>query len=134
MKTLKQLMLVFLLLFGNITYAEDNKITDIPSGLIKWKKFPTLSFDNNMLGTTKDIIKIDLLITANETGEITSVNIIKSNATQRFNNYLIERIKKGSLEPYQENGVYYPFKVVQPFEFEPAPTIWDKAFWENLFK
>lgn len=133
MKIFKKILIVFILLqVGNIAFAEDIYIYHTDFAM--WKIVPKVDNQNEVFFATKDVVKVKVFITADETGAISSAEIKESNGTPQLNKYVLESVKKASFKPYQENGVYLPLRVVQPFEFHPYLTIWDKAFWQRLFK
>lgn len=84
---------------------------------IQWSRSPKVSF------TPKDLENQTRLITvyieADEKGKITNARITRSSGLPSLDEKALRAVKNAKFKPYMENGVAYPIKTEQPFEFNP---------------
>jgi TonB family C-terminal domain len=100
----------------NTNATEDNEIVNITPSMIRWKKFPQPYVENAFLhGYDREL---EILIEANEKGKIKKVKLVKSSGLAYVDIQFLLAVKKASFIPYQENGIYYPIRVLQPFKLE----------------
>lgn len=84
-------------------------------GGVSWLKAPKVNFAPGELKTSCSLV---LAIAANENGQITSAEAKNSSCGPAVNRKVAAAAKRGQLTKYIENGVAYPTKVEQPFDFQ----------------
>ncbi|HBO71749.1 MAG TPA: TonB-dependent receptor [Acinetobacter sp.] len=84
---------------------------------IQWSRSPKLSF------TPKDLENQTRLITvyieADETGRVTIARITRSSGLPTLDEKALRAVKGAKFKPYKEDGIAYPIRTEQPFEFNP---------------
>lgn len=56
----------------------------------------------------------------NISGKITAVKLLQSSGIKSLDLKLIIAVENARFSPYQENGVFYPVRFVQPFHLEAS--------------
>lgn len=80
---------------------------------IRWVRRPSIQFSNvELQGYDRTVI---VRFSANESGFITSAEIVKSSRLDEIDNKVITVINRSRLKPYQVNGISYPITAEQPF-------------------
>lgn len=130
MKTFKKLLFtLFLIICGN-AFAHEVSVKGLNT--LQWKNYPYLRYSNEILNN-QDVVNISILIEADEKGRVTSAHVVESSQNLDLDSMVVSAVKRASFYPYQENGIYYPIRAIQPFQLKPNnKTIWDKLF--NIFK
>ena len=84
---------------------------------IQWSRSPRVSF------TLKDLENQTRLITiyieADEKGKVTNARITRSSGLPSLDEKALRAVRSSKFKPYMENGIAYPIKTEQPFEFNP---------------
>ncbi|MFI8146493.1 TonB family protein [Acinetobacter sp. ABJ_C5_2] len=114
MKNLKIIFLSSIISLSFGTYASDY-IKELPPHL-NWKQLPKIDVQDKDLQGYDRIVEISA--DANESGVITSAKIIKSSGIEKLDKKILLAIKSASFNPYQENGIYYPIRFIQPLNLE----------------
>ena len=117
MKTLIKFILSFLFCFELNTYAQKpESFKDLQYQKVKWIKSPSISISNDELqGYDRNIV---IAAETNISGKITAVKLIQSSGIRSLDLKLINAVENARFSPYQENGVFYPVRFVQPFELQ----------------
>ncbi|QER40621.1 TonB family protein [Acinetobacter suaedae] len=93
------------------------KTVSIGGAGIQWSRSPKISF------TPKDLENQTRLITvyieADEKGRVTTARITRSSGLPNLDEKALRAVRNAKFKPYMENGVAYPIKTEQPFEFNP---------------
>lgn len=83
---------------------------------IRWKNRPKVYLDFiNLQGHDREV---EILAETNKKGKVKRVKLIKSSGLYALDVQCLLAMKKASFIPYQENGIYYPIRVLQPFSIE----------------
>lgn len=84
---------------------------------VQWSRSPRLSV------TAKDLEDQSrsamVLIEADEKGRITNARITRSSGLPSLDDKILRAVKSAKFKPYMENGVAYPIRAEQPFDFSP---------------
>ncbi|MEB3753369.1 TonB family protein [Acinetobacter sp. MD2(2019)] len=95
------------------SYAAEPSIANLTQNQVKWLRKPYVNINNKiLLGYDRTA---QILFETSPNGQITDAKIIKSSGLDKVDNILLKAIKSAKLSPYQENGVYYPVRAMQPF-------------------
>lgn len=92
------------------------KYVDFDNDGVQWKKQPVVSFDNSELRNANRSLLLQ--IEANEKGEITAVKVLQSSGIAFVDAKVSRAVRAAKLKPYLENGVAYPVKAKQLFNFK----------------
>lgn len=84
---------------------------------IQWSRSPKVSFTPKDLENQTRLISV--YIEADEKGKITNVRITRSSGLPNIDEKTLRAIRSSKFKPYMENGIAYPIKTEQPFEFNP---------------
>ena len=84
-------------------------------GGVSWLKAPSVRFSP---GELKSSCSMVVAISANENGKVIAVNAKNSSCGAAVDRKVTAAVKRGQLTKYIENGVAYPTKVEQPFDFQ----------------
>ena len=84
-------------------------------GGVSWLKAPKVNFAPGELKTSCSLV---IAISANESGKVISAEAKNSSCGPAVNRKVAAAAKRGQLTKYIENGVAYPTKVEQPFDFQ----------------
>ena len=84
---------------------------------IQWSRSPKVSFTPKDLENQTRLISV--YIEADEKGKITDVRITRSSGLPNIDEKTLRAIRSSKFKPYMENGIAYPIKTEQPFEFNP---------------
>lgn len=84
---------------------------------IQWNRSPKVSFTPKDLENQTRLISV--YIEADEKGKITNVRITRSSGLPNIDEKTLRAIRSSKFKPYMENGIAYPIKTEQPFEFNP---------------
>lgn len=119
MKTLIKFILSFLFCFELNTYAQKpESFKDLQYQKVEWIKSPSISISNDELqGYDRNIV---IAAETNISGKITAVKLIQSSGIRSLDLKLINAVENARFSPYQENGVFYPVRFVQPFELQAS--------------
>ncbi|MCG5790305.1 energy transducer TonB family protein [Acinetobacter baumannii] len=117
---MKNLITIFLCSFFILpfcAYANDSKdnVKEMPPNL-KWKQLPKINMKDEDLQGYDRVIMISA--DANERGVITSAKVMKSSGIEKLDIKVLIAIKNASFYPYQENGIYYPIRFMQPLDLK----------------
>lgn len=117
MKILIKFILSFLFCFELNTYAQKpESFKDLQYQKVKWIKSPSISISNNELqGYDRNIV---IAAETNISGKITAVKLLQSSGIRSLDLKLINAVENARFSPYQENGIFYPVRFVQPFELQ----------------
>ncbi|RLL49231.1 TonB-dependent receptor [Acinetobacter cumulans] len=84
-------------------------------GGVSWLRAPKVSFEG---GELKDSCSLVVAISANEQGKVISADAKNSSCSPAVNRKVTAAVKRAQLTKYVENGVAYPTRVEQPFDFQ----------------
>jgi protein TonB len=84
---------------------------------IQWSRSPKVSFTPKDLENQTRLISV--YIEADEKGKITNARITRSSGLPNIDEKTLRAIRSSKFKPYMENGIAYPIKTEQPFEFNP---------------
>ncbi len=84
---------------------------------IQWSRSPKVSFTPKDLENQTRLISV--YIEADAKGKITNVRITRSSGLPNIDEKTLRAIRSSKFKPYMENGIAYPIKTEQPFEFNP---------------
>ncbi|MEB3767637.1 TonB family protein [Acinetobacter sp. MD2] len=99
--------------FSFQSYAAEPSIANLTQNQVKWLRSPHVNINDKMLLGYDRSAQIQFETSPN--GQITDAKIIKSSGLDQIDNILLKAIKSAKLSPYQENGIYYPVRAIQPF-------------------
>ncbi|MDS7931123.1 TonB family protein [Acinetobacter sp. V102_4] len=119
MKILIKFILSFLFCFALNVYAQNTTNTkELPYQKIKWIQPPSIMISNNDLqGYDRNVV---IAAETNIGGNITAVKLLQSSGIKSLDLKLIIAVENARFSPYQENGVFYPVRFVQPFHLEAS--------------
>uniref|UniRef100_UPI00300A861D energy transducer TonB n=1 Tax=Acinetobacter calcoaceticus TaxID=471 RepID=UPI00300A861D len=119
MKNLIKFILSFVLSFALNTYAQDaGSFKELPHQNVKWLQSPSSRISNDELqGYDRNVV---IAAEANKSGKITAVKLMQSSGIKSIDLKLITAVENARFTPYQENGVFYPVRFVQPFGLEAS--------------
>lgn len=93
------------------------KRVSISGSGIQWSRSPRVTV------TSKDLENqtrsVGIYIEADEKGKVTVARVTKSSGLQNLDDKVLRAVRGAKFKPYMENGVAYPIKTEQPFEFNP---------------
>ena len=84
---------------------------------IQWSRSPKVSFTPRDLENQTRLITV--YIEADEKGRVTTARITRSSGLPNLDEKALRAVRNAKFKPYMENGVAYPIKTEQPFEFNP---------------
>ncbi|WP_256414396.1 energy transducer TonB [Acinetobacter sp. 5862] len=84
---------------------------------IQWSRSPRVSFTPKDLENQTRLITI--YIEADEKGKVTNARITRSSGLPSLDEKALRAVRSSKFKPYMENGIAYPIKTEQPFEFNP---------------
>lgn len=119
MKILIKFILSFLFCFALNVYAQNTTNTkELPYQKVKWIQPPSIRISNNDLqGYDRNVV---IAAETNIGGKITAVKLLQSSGIKSLDLKLITAVENARFSPYQENGVFYPVRFVQPFHLEAS--------------
>jgi len=119
MKILIKFILSFLFCFALNVYAQNTTNTkELPYQKVKWIQPPSISISNDELqGYDRNVV---IAAETNISGKITAVKLLQSSGIKSLDLKLITAVENARFSPYQENGVFYPVRFVQPFHLEAS--------------
>lgn len=119
MKILIKFILSFLFCFALNVYAQNTTNTkELPYQKVKWIQPPSIRISNNDLqGYDRNVV---IVAETNIRGKITAVKLLQSSGIKSLDLKLITAVENARFSPYQENGVFYPVRFVQPFHLEAS--------------
>ncbi len=119
MKILIKFILSFLFCFALNVYAQNTTNTkELPYQKVKWIQPSSIRISNNDLqGYDRNVV---IAAETNIRGKITAVKLLQSSGIKSLDLKLITAVENARFSPYQENGVFYPVRFVQPFHLEAA--------------
>jgi Gram-negative bacterial tonB protein. len=130
MKILIKFILSFLFYFALNTYAQEaGNFRELQYQKVKWIQPPSIRISNDELqGYDRNVV---IAAETNISGKITAIKLMQSSGINSIDLKLITAVENARFSPYQENGVFYPVRFVQPFhlkasrepEFEVYPEI-----------
>lgn len=117
MKILIKSILSFLFYFALNTYAQEaGNFRELRYQKVKWIQPPSISISNDELqGYDRNVV---IAAETNISGKITAVKLLQSSGIKSLDLKLITAVENARFSPYQENGVFYPVRFVQPFHLE----------------
>ena len=84
---------------------------------IQWSRSPRLSFTARELENKTRLVSV--YIEADEKGKVTTARITNSTGITELDERVLRAVRSGKFKPYMENGIAYPIRTEQPFEFNP---------------
>lgn len=119
MKILIKFILSFLFYFALNTYAQEaGNFRELQYQKVKWIQPPSISISNDELqGYDRNVV---IAAETNIGGKITAVKLLQSSGIKSLDLKLITAVENARFSPYQENGVFYPVRFVQPFHLEAS--------------
>lgn len=119
MKILIKFILSFLFYFALNTYAQEaGNFRELRYQKVKWIQPPSISISNDELqGYDRNVV---IAAETNISGKITAVKLLQSSGIKSLDLKLITAVENARFSPYQENGVFYPVRFVQPFHLEAS--------------
>jgi len=84
-------------------------------GGVSWLRAPKVSMT---AGELKDSCSLVVDISANEQGKVVSAVVRNSSCSPSINRKVESAVRRAQLTKYVENGVAYPTRVQQPFDFQ----------------
>ena len=84
-------------------------------GGVSWLKQPNIRFSP---GELKSSCSLNVSISADENGQVVSATARNSSCGAAVDRKVTAAVKRAKLTKYVENGVAYPTKVEQPFDFQ----------------
>ena len=119
MKILIKFILSFLFCFALNTYAQEaGNFRELQYQKVKWIQPPSISISNDELqGYDRNVV---IAAETNIGGKITAVKLLQSIGIKSLDLKLITAVENARFSPYQENGVFYPVRFVQPFHLEAS--------------
>lgn len=84
---------------------------------IQWSRSPRVTVSSKDL--ENQTCSISIYIEADEKGKVTVARVTKSSGLQNLDEKVLRAVRGAKFKPYMENGVAYPIKTEQPFEFNP---------------
>lgn len=105
--------------FALNVYAQNTTNTkELPYQKVKWIQPPSIRISNNDLqGYDRNVV---IAAETNIGGKITAVKLLQSSGIKSLDLKLITGVENARFSPYQENGVFYPVRFVQPFHLEAS--------------
>lgn len=98
-----------------VTTAPVVKDVQFGANGVQWRREPRISIDESELrGVSRMVL---LMIEADEKGDITAVKILQSSGIASLDAKVMRAVRSAKLKPYMENGLAYPVKAKQPFQF-----------------
>ena len=92
-------------------------VSSIGGAGIQWSRSPKVSFTPRDLENQTRLITV--YIEADEKGRVTTARITRSSGLPNLDEKALRAVRNAKFKPYMENGVAYPIKTEQPFEFNP---------------
>lgn len=119
MKILIKFILSFLFYFALNSYAQEARnFRELRYQKVKWIQPPSISISNDELqGYDRNVV---IAAETNISGKITAVKLLQSSGIKSLDLKLITAVENARFSPYQENGVFYPVRFVQPFHLEAS--------------
>ncbi|MGU3310471.1 energy transducer TonB [Acinetobacter sp. M5A5_2a] len=119
MKILIKFILSFLFYFALNTYAQEaENFRELQYQKVKWIQPPSISISNDELqGYDRNVV---IAAETNISGKITAIKLMQSSGINSIDLKLITAVENARFSPYQENGVFYPVRFVQPFHLEAS--------------
>lgn len=119
MEILIKFILSFLFYFALNTYAQEaGNFRELQYQKVKWIQPPSISISNDELqGYDRNVV---IAAETNISGKITAVKLLQSSGIKSLDLKLITAVENARFSPYQENGVFYPVRFVQPFHLEAS--------------
>lgn len=119
MKILIKFILSFLFYFALNTYAQEaGNFRELRYQKVKWIQPPSISISNDELqGYDRNVV---IAAETNISGKITAIKLMQSSGINSIDLKLITAVENARFSPYQENGVFYPVRFVQPFHLEAS--------------
>lgn len=111
----KTLISLFFCLSFTANAQDVQTIKEQPKG-VKWQRAPIIKFKNRELLGYDRIVRVEFKTNAN--GIIKSAEVIESSGLESIDTKVLNAVKRSKFQPYQENGIYYPIRAVQPFLLE----------------
>lgn len=117
MKILIKFILSFLFCFALNTYAQEARnFKELQYQEVKWIQPPSISISNDELqGYDRNVV---IAAETNISGKITAVKLMQSSGINSIDLKLLTAVRNARFSPYQENGILYPVRFVQPFQLE----------------
>ena len=84
---------------------------------IQWSRSPRVTVSSKDL--ENQTRSVGIYIEADEKGKVTVARVTKSSGLQNLDEKVLRAVRGAKFKPYMENGVAYPIKTEQPFEFNP---------------
>lgn len=119
MKILIKFILSFLFYFALNTYAQEaGNFRELQYQKVKWIQPPSIRISNDELqGYDRNVV---IAAETNISGKITAIKLMQSSGINSIDLKLITAVENARFSPYQENGVFYPVRFVQPFHLEAS--------------
>ncbi|WP_227602194.1 energy transducer TonB [Acinetobacter sp. AC1-2] len=119
MKILIKFILSFLFYFALNTYAQEaGNFRELRYQKVKWIQPPSISISNDELqGYDRNVV---IAAETNISGKITAIKLMQSSGINSIDLKLITAVENARFSPYQENGVFYPVRFLQPFHLEAS--------------
>lgn len=121
-----------LLILGCISFApysiaaasneqtQNTNTVQLSADHISWSRQPKIRLNNHELGQQSH--QIDVMISANEKGEVTQVHITQSSGRPALDRKIVSAVYASKFRPYKHNGVATPITVTQSFSLQPSRT------------
>jgi protein TonB len=97
--------------------APSPKRVSVSGSGIQWSRSPRLSFTDEDLEHKTRLVSV--YIEADEKGKVTTARITSSTGISALDERVLRAVRSGKFKPYMENGIAYPIRTEQPFEFNP---------------
>lgn len=116
MNILFKTLISLIFCLGFTANAQDvQTIKEQPKG-VRWEIRPHINYNEYELqGYDR---KVSIKFETDENGTIRSAEVIKSSGLESIDTKILNAVKRSKFQPYQEKGIYYPIRAVQPFVLE----------------